>query len=315
MKHVFIVNPAAGRRDQTELIRQKLADFPEYDWEVYVTRQVSDATRYVRDWCSLHSEPVRFYACGGDGTLNEVVNGAYGFPQAAVSCYPCGSGNDFVKYYGGTGRFLDIKQLLDAPEQSIDLLRVGGRFSVNMVNFGFDTTVARTMEKMRRSRLFGGKRAYYVGILRALLVAMKTGCLVQADGELLNDGQILLCSAANGSHVGGSFCPAPRARNDDGWMEVCLVRPLRRISFLRLVKHYANGTHLTSEQCRPYLVYRRAKHLKVSNGRDFAIILDGEIVAGNDFDIDIVPRAIRFAVPGSPAVGETSVPAAVQAGR
>ena len=119
MKHIFILNPAAGRINSFERIEGELKQVYAaggLDYQIYETKAPGDATAYIRDYCRMHDEPVRFYACGGDGTLNEVVNGAVGFPQASVGCYPCGSGNDFVKYYGGKQHFLNLQaQIFHRP--------------------------------------------------------------------------------------------------------------------------------------------------------------------------------------------------------
>ena len=130
MKHIFILNPAAGRINSFGTIEAELKQVYAaggLDYMIYETKAPGDATAYIRDYCRENPEPVRFYACGGDGTLNEVVNGAVGFPQASVGCYPCGSGNDFVKYYGGQKHFLNLQAQIDATEQTIDLIRVGNR--------------------------------------------------------------------------------------------------------------------------------------------------------------------------------------------
>ncbi|MBO5790714.1 MAG: hypothetical protein J6R40_06110, partial [Clostridia bacterium] len=182
MKHIFIVNPIAGAKNSTAVIREKLAEYKDYDITVYETENAKDATEYIRAYCRAHSEPVRFYACGGDGTINEVADGIYGFPHASMSCYPCGSGNDYVRYYGGKERFLDFKALMDAPDEEVDLMRIGDRVSVNVVNFGFDTVVARTMNRVRRKKIIGGRNSYYSGIVYALFKGMKTKCTVTADG-------------------------------------------------------------------------------------------------------------------------------------
>lgn len=300
MKHIFIVNPAAGKVDDTERIRAELAGYRDrYDCDIYVTKAPGDATDFIRTYCAEHpGEEVRFYACGGDGTLNEVVNGAVGHPSVSVSCYPSGSGDDFVKYYGGREGFLDIGSLLEAPDEEIDLLSVNGLYSLNVTNFGFDTKVCKTMIRVKRKKIIGGKRAYITGVVTALITAMKNACKVYADGELLNPkGKILLCTLSNGSYVGGGFCCAPRSDNRDGLMEVALFRPLSRFTFVKLLPVYTKGEHLDDKRFQKYLTYRQAKKVHIDAPEGFAVTVDGEIVDGTSFDIEIVPRAIRFAAP------------------
>jgi len=298
MKHYFIVNPAAGKTDSFKALTEKLKTIAT-DYEIYSTKEKGDAVRFIKERCEEMSyERLRFYACGGDGTINEVINGAYGYENAEVSCYPCGSGNDFIKYYGGKERFLDVEELISATAAPIDLIKVGERYSVNVVNFGFDTYACKIMNEIKKKPLIGGRNAYYSGVIKALLFAMKSKAKVYADGELLNEkGEFLLCSAANGKYYGGSFCCAPRSDNTDGLMEVCLIKPISRIRFLTLVKAYENGEHLDSRRFGDIMVYRRAKKLEIKTETKFLAAIDGEITEGQNFTCEIIPNGINFAVP------------------
>lgn len=296
MKHIFILNPNAGHGTAEKDLKHRLSQTP-FDWQLYTTTAGGDAGKFIREWCDTHTEPVRFYACGGDGTVHEVANAIYGYPQASMSCYPIGSGNDFVKYYGGKERFLDPTALCSAPETSIDLLRVNDRYAINACHFGLDSCVAFMMDKIRHKKIIGGKRAYPISILYAILKGMRHKATISADGELLCDKNFLLCTAANGSHVGGSYCCAPRSDNQDGFMEVCLVRPLSRFRLLSVIKKYKAGTHLDDPSLEKYIVYRRCKTMHVTAPDGFVISLDGEIHHLLEFTVEIVPSAIRFAVP------------------
>ncbi len=300
MKFIFVVNPFAGAGGTEDKIRSAIARLPEKDdCEIYVTKAPGDATEFVRSTCKKHAkERLRFIACGGDGTINEVFSGAVGADNVSLTCYPCGSGNDFVKCFGGAEAFLDVAALIRAPEQKLDVLKVGDRYSINVTNFGFDTTVAITVNKEREKTGHGSKSAYTRGIVIALIKSMKTKCKVWADGELLNpDGKILLCTAANGQYVGGSFKCAPKARTDDGFVEVCIVKPISRIRFFRTIKPYTNGEHIDSEGMKDIVIYRRAKKVSVEAPEGFAYSLDGEIIHENKFTVGIVEKALRFAAP------------------
>lgn len=312
MKHVFIINPAAGKENSYEEIRQALETLERpVDYELYETQAPGDATAFIRNYCATHTDPVRFYACGGDGTLNEVVNGAVGFAHASVGCYPCGSGNDFVKYYGGKRVFLNVKELVEAPEESIDLMRVGNKYAINATHFGFDSCVAKTMMNVRRKKLIGGKNAYTTGVVVGLLKAMKNACKVYVDGELLNPkGTILLCTVANGQYVGGSFRCAPRSLDNDGLLEVCLVHPVSHLTFLKLIGDYTKGTHLGNPKFDKLIEYRRGKTVQIEAPEGFLYSFDGELIAQNRFVVEVVPEALRFAVPktAKPLVGDAHPP-------
>ena len=108
MKHIFIVNPASGKGNASQIIYSSLSSLgKDFKCSVYLTKGKGDAEQYIKKYLSTHANEVRFYACGGDGTINEVVNGIATFPQASMSVYPCGSGNDLIKCFGNKEDFLD----------------------------------------------------------------------------------------------------------------------------------------------------------------------------------------------------------------
>ena len=313
MKHIFIINPAAGKQNSFETVRAELdALEAPIDYEIYCTQGIGDATAYIRNYCNTHTERVRFYACGGDGTLNEVVNGAVGFPHASVACYPCGSGNDFVKYYGGKSVFLDLKELVTAPDEYIDLMCVDGKYAINATHFGFDSCAAKIMTRVRRMRLIGGKNAYTTGVVVGLFKAMKNRCKVWADGELLNPkGYILLCTIANGQYVGGSYRCAPRSVDNDGMLEICLVHPVSIFTFIKVIGEYKSGAHLDNPKLRKFISYCRGKSVTIEAPDGFVYCLDGELVTKNKFTVEVAERALRFAVPrtAKPLPEEKHIPA------
>jgi diacylglycerol kinase (ATP) len=297
MKHLFIVNPAAGQSDASVGILKELNGMEDLDYELHITSFPGDATSFVRDYLAKHSDALRVYACGGDGTLNEVVNGTVGYPQASIGCYPCGSGNDFVKYYGGKEAFLDLKALIRGREETIDLIRVNERYAINACHFGLDSAVASKVTRYKQLPLVNGRLAYLMGVAWSLFFAMRTACSLVFDGEAVHEGDLLLCTLANGTHVGGSYRCAPRSSNKDGLLELCIVKPLSRLSFLRLAGVYKAGRHLDDERLKRHILYRRGKVLQLSGGERFSVSLDGEVIGGQHFTICACKQALRFIVP------------------
>lgn len=303
MKHVFVVNPKAGPTNSAPFIRQEVEKLSSrYDCEVYETKCMGDATEFIRRYLELNpSLPVRFYACGGDGTLNEVMSGVLGHANASISCYPCGSGNDFVKYYGGASRFMDLEALLEAKERCIDVLTDGERYSINVANFGFDYAVAKKMIEVKNKAFLKGKRAYTYGVVHSLFHAMKSKAKVYVDGKRLGEEDaLLLCTVSNGSYVGGSYHCAPLSDNEDGLLEICLVKPISVFRLLRLIGAYKKGQHLSNPKFADILYYVRGKEVEVLAEDDsFGYTMDGELVTSKQFTFRILPEAVRFAVPAS----------------
>ncbi len=298
MKIYFIVNPASGQGKAYRTIEKKLEDVS-FEYEIYMTEGPLDATRFVKEKCEEYKdETLRFIACGGDGTLNEVVNGAYGYENAEISCCPCGSGNDYVKYYG-SDNFTDVNALVTAPAYPVDLIKVGDTYSINVVNFGFDTCVLKTMLKVKRMKIIGGRNAYNTGVVTAVITAIKNKAELYADGELLNkDGKFLLCTVANGSYIGGRFCCAPKSKNNDGLIDVCAFKPLSRFKLVKLIDAYEKGEHLDDPRFKLIVKYRRCRKLEVVAPEGFSISVDGELREINKFTCEIVPSAVKFAAPG-----------------
>ncbi len=298
MKHIFIVNPAAGANDSTKVIKACLEEHHhDIDFEVYTTKFAGDATQYIKSVLSNSTQEYRFYACGGDGTLNEVINGSFGYENASVSVYPCGSGNDYIKYYGDIEDFSDLDSLINATALPVDVLKIGDKYAINAIHFGLDSFVLKTMLKVRRYAVIGGKNAYTTGVLTAFIGGMKTSCNIVADGEAIGGNNLLLCTLCNGKYVGGGYKCAPRSLNDDGLIELCYVKPVSRLKFLRLMNTYKNGGHLNDPRFSKYLTYKRVKSIELSSQKGAYISIDGELERIHHSTVEIIPKAINFAIP------------------
>lgn len=312
MKHVFVVNPCAGKQDCGDFIASA-ADVAEIDAELYGTTEPRDATRFVRQWLAEHpDDKVRFYACGGDGTLNEVVTGVVESGESArveLGCYPCGSGNDFVKSLGD--EHPSIEALCSASSIAVDVIRIqtltvnqgsgesssGVYYSINTLNFGFEAAVCRTMGKVRRWPLIGGGLAYTTGIVHSLLRERRHRCKVTVDGNLWYEGELMLLSLANGQWAGGGFHCAPRADFSDGMIEVMGIVPLAVPRFAGLIKYYKNGELLDREELRGITHYTRGRCVTIEAGYNDVIAADGEVFYGTRFDIECLHNAVNFIKP------------------
>ncbi len=301
-KHIFVVNPIAGKGKQALLVTEQIERFRRsYDIEVYFTKRKGDASEFIRSRLESGSsdEMYRFYICGGDGSLNEAVNGVMrsGRDNYALCVYPAGSGNDFVKAVGGAERYSDVGRLLEGSVERIDVIKAGTYYAANAVHFGFDSCVAKVMNSVRDKKLIGGKHSYTTGVACAFLTAMRSECTLIADGEVLNYGDFLLCTIANGKYVGGRYKCAPYSEYDDGLLEVCLVKPVSRVRFLKLMGYYERGEHIDSELFRDIIVYRRAKKLELSAATGFCYSLDGELINESNVNIEVLHKALNFIMP------------------
>ena len=297
MYYCFIINAEPSKAGNADRIQADINNLEQpIEYEIYRTTSEKSATEFVREYCEAHKEQETcFVACGGDGTINEVATGMIGAPNKHLAVLACGSGNDFVKYYEGKD-FLSVSNLVNGTPHKIDILKIGqDRYSINVCNFGFDSVVASAANRLSRK---GWSNPYRWGIVKAIFCGRFNPIQVKADGELLNQGKrMLLCTLGNNNHVGGEFFCSPRAKNDDGLIEVGYCKTTTLLGFLGLLKIYTIGNHLDDPKASKHFIYRQSKTVDVHCDKEIELCLDGEMLPGNDFHIEIIPSAISFIIP------------------
>ena len=301
IKHVFIVNPAAGKgekqaglREQIDFVCQKM----DVDYEIHTTTCCGETTEYVRSCCLQHPDTeLRFYACGGDGTVSETVNGAYGFANAAVGVIPVDTDNDLVRNFEGNEAFLDVAAQLQGEVTELDLLQYNGKLCTNMVNIGFDCEVVKQTAKLKRSKLIPGSMAYIAGLVITLIRKPGVKARVSLDGGEEQQRHMLLTAVANGSWCGGGFHSTPLALLDDGVMDVLLIKNVTRIRFLTLVKLYKTGTFIDNKKAREVIGYVKCERIRYSFDATQSICVDGEIDEVDELEISVARNALRFVLP------------------
>ena len=300
MKHIFIINPKAGRVDKVEAITNELIDKgKDIDYEIYVTKAQGDGAVYTRHYLETHpiDEMYRFYACGGDGSLHDVVNGAVGYSNAEVACYASGSGNDFVKNFGGIDKFKRLEDIIAGEAHCIDLLKVADKYCINILNYGFDGEVTFAMQKYKRWPLVSGPMSYNLAVFRCLISKMSTPMKLILDDEVVFDDRGLLCAIANGYCYGGGFYCAPDAVVDDGLIDVCLVKRVSRLKAAGLMKKYKRGEHVDDPNLQHLLIYKKCKKVTIESPRPVAYAIDGETYRHAQVSLEMVPQALNFVVP------------------
>lgn len=301
MKHIYIVNPAAGKKDSTESLSEKIKayylgdDMPEL--EIYQTTGVGDATRFVREYCRANpQQEVRFYACGGDGTFSEVAGGAVGFANAAVGLIPVGTGNDFMRGFEIGEYFMDISAQRDGQVIRLDMIRCNDYYGVNLLNTGFDCEVVVKTSEIKRKKWVPRSMAYGLGV--ALELIRKPGVTVElsVDGGEVQKRELLLCAIGNGARYGGGFTPLPFASVSDGQLDFCFVKNVSRLKFVSLVGTYKKGTHVIPQNA-DILEYGRCRRVHMSFAQEQNVCLDGEVRQMKECDIEVIPGGLHFVLP------------------
>ncbi len=302
MKHIFVVNPCAGKQDSTTIVTQKVeayaSNHPDFDYQIYVTQSPGDATRWTRQWCADHPDhPVRFYACGGDGTLNEVVSGIIGFPNVQVTVHANGSGNDYIKYYATHNDFNDLDRLVEGVPHPVDVMKVNDRYSINVCNFGFDAMVCKIGNDVRRKPIIGGKHSYTTGIIRSIFTSRSNYVRMTVDGEPFYDGYMLLCTLGNGRYNGGNYMCAPLSKNDDGLIEINLFKRMSLFKFASLINEYSQGTHINRPDVQKLMHYRQGTLVEMASPDPFWLVIDGEMLHSNHYRVQNIKHAVTFVSP------------------
>ena len=294
MKHLFIINPAAGSRDRTAdytaEIRRLCAGL---DYAIAVSAAPGECRRLARE-AARTGEEVRIYACGGDGTLNEVINGAVGFDNAAVTHFPGGSGNDMIKMFSETAPFSDLERLLDCDEARFDLIRCNETHSVNILSMGLDARIGMEMARYKKLPLLSGHGAYLASTLVNLIKGISQHFVITLDdGTRLDDKFTLIC-ACNGRWYGGGFNPVPDAEPDDGLLEVLVVKKVSILTASRVIGKYKAGQY---RQLPELISHHRCKSLTIACDKPSVVNVDGEAVFTDEAKITTLPRALRFFYP------------------
>lgn len=295
MRHIFIINPTAGKKNCTaELMAmaKRLGANHHVDVECILTRSPGHATECVRTIAQT-GDSVRFYVCGGDGTVNEVVNGIAGIPTAAMTCIPVGTGNDFLKNFGEKAAlFADAENLWGGKQFALDTIECNGRLALTIACSGFDAQVAEDVHTYGKSPMLGGQGSYIASLaVNFLLRGLDHKWTVTIDGKTFN-GNYALAAVCNGRHYGGGFMPVPQARMDDGLLNVLLMDRINRATFLRFVGSYKNGDH---EKFTQYAHVAEAKEIIISSDRDEIVTcLDGEILRGKRIEMRVSSKKVNF---------------------
>ena len=295
MTHLFIINPAAGSRDRTKQYSEaihKICGKRGLDYRIEVSGAPGECARLARQAAET-GEQYRIYACGGDGTLNEVVAGAAGFDNVAVTVFSGGSGNDFVKLFSEPEAFFQLERLLDAEETTFDLIKCNDDFSINICSVGLDARIGTDVANYKRIPLLSGFRAYAVSTLVNVIRGIAEHYTVEVDGQTVDKEMTLIC-ICNGQYYGGGFHPVPEADPTDGLLDVLLIEKVSRLKVAQVIGKFKDGRY---KELPKLVRHIKTDRLTIRCDRPSAINLDGELRISDVVDIRVADEKIRFFYP------------------
>jgi len=290
MKIKLIINPEAGRKKTEKVIpaiKEILRD-KKLDFDIDVTRRPGEAIHLSQN-AAKNNFPI-IVAIGGDGTVNEVVNGMID-SESALGVIPLGFGNDFAK---GMGIPFKLQEacfaLSDGVIKHIDIGKINNRYFVSGLGIGFDAWVAWESRKIRQ--FFPSRWVYLYTAIKGLFRCKPTLVNINLIDRRW-DKKVLLVAVGNGRSCGGGFLLTPEAQFDDGLMDVCIVEG---VSKLRLFIHFPKalkGTHIRL----PYVTTLKTERLTIDSSSLLLAHADGEILEDRFYQIEILPRKLRVIIP------------------
>lgn len=295
MKHLFIINPAAGSKDRTEQYRRKIETIcgqQGLDYAIAVSNAPGHCTELARQ-AAQSGEEYRIYACGGDGTLNEVVSGVVGYDNVAVTMFCGGSGNDFVKIFNETEPFRDLNQLLDCKEVNFDLVRCNDDISLNICSVGLDARIGIDVANYKRLPLLSGFRAYVASTVVNVIRGIAEPYQVEINGEKIDGEQTLIC-ICNGRYYGGGFNPVPEADPADGLLDVLVIKKVSRLLVPKVIGKYKSGRY---KELSHLVRHYKTDKLRITCQKPTCVNLDGEGRMAEVLDISIAKEKLRFFYP------------------
>jgi len=332
MKHIFIINPAAGKGKIERTLLPRIIEASKrlnIDYEIHRTLGPGDAEQFIKRRCKGRNteriqgidaelikddlitdkseDILRFYSCGGDGTLNEVINGAFGNQNVEVAMIPAGTGNDFPRNFGSLDDFNDIKEQILGQAKPIDIIRYhqtaedgeisSPRYGINVLNIGIDSNVADLAGNFKTYPFIPISLSYVLGIVVALWKKEGVNLEICLDDGEIHKGNFMLIAIGNGAYYGGGYNGLPYASVDDGLIDVSIVKEMSRITLVKLLNKYKEGKHLEDPATANLVAYRQCKGLTISSRSAEKLSVDGEISKIRKLELEIIPHGINFSVP------------------
>lgn len=292
MNHLFIINPVAGKGKSIKYLSEIKKAFKERN-DVCITeltKRPGHATEIVKSY--IARDNFRVYSVGGDGTLNEVLNGMVG-SESNLAVIPSGSGNDFIRNiipHSGMKDILD--RTIRGKEELVDVAKVNDKYFLNISSMGFDAEVVYNTQKIKKFPGMPGKLSYITGIFVTLFKYNNNHMKICIDGKYM-ETKFLLVAVANGRYYGGGMLPAPTAKIDDGMFDICLIEDKSKLDILYFLPKFVKGEHANVEG----VSFHKGKKIKIQCTKKVAINIDGEIDKTSEATYEIIPKGIKIVKP------------------
>jgi diacylglycerol kinase (ATP) len=311
----LILNPVAGTDEGATLVARINEALREQVGELDITITAGPDDAWHAAERAARDGETRFFVAGGDGTLNEVVNGVHAAGRLADAVFgvlPLGTGNDFAAALGIPPDVdAALKVLAQGRPVTVDVGRLDDRVFVNVSAGGFVAEVSETVTPELKT--IAGRLAYLIGGAQTLLSyePVRARLDPRGDSHVRNPGpphadrpgvdvavgpfefDLYLFAVCNSRLIGGGRLIAPEAVIDDGWLDVCVIETMPTLEFVALLRQVARGDHLHD----PRVTYFRTRDLRLEFDRVIKVNTDGQVLDARSCHYTVLPRATQFLAP------------------
>jgi diacylglycerol kinase (ATP) len=303
----LIVNPMSGAESASShlaLINERLREHVG-TMDIVMTVAAGDAARAAA--AAVRDGYDHLFVAGGDGTLNEVVNGVgatpAGFETVTFAVIPLGTGNDFATALGIPPDIEGaLSAILGGQSVKVDVGRLNDRYFINVSAGGFIAEVSDAVDP--KLKTVTGKLAYLIGGAQVLFSHEPVAARVRTSSGRDTQATLTLFAVCNSRLIGGGRLIAPEALIDDGLFDVCLIEDMPMIDFLALLRQVANGEHVGDDR----VAYFRTPDLELTFARPTKVNTDGEVLEATSCRYRLLPAALRIIAPVARAATQIPPP-------
>ncbi len=307
-KWYVIVNPKAGsnkcQEDWPEI--KALMEKNGFDFEFVLTEYQRHAIRLVQD--AIEKDFRNFISVGGDGTLNEVINGIFlkhqnVLPDIKLGVITVGTGNDWGRTHHMPADYANMVEVIKSGNlYSHDIGKAKYRFGkedenryfINIAGMGFDAMVANKVNVMKEKG-YRGLMVYMYSLLTSLFGFKPTRLVIYSEGKMIYSDSTFLASIGICRYNGGGMMLLPDAIPNDGLFDLTIIRKVSRLKVVANIKNVFDGSFV------------KIKEVERFQGKSFTVIsdppnilqleTDGESLGNSPLDFEVLPRAINMIVP------------------
>lgn len=299
MIHIFIINTVAGRESCADKIRERLSSITDIQYFIFSTRYENEESEIVRRALEIfEGEQLRFYVCGGAGTMHKILNGFENLDPVQIAYYPCGFSNDFIKAFGDDAeRFYDLEELIRGDILDVDYIKTNHGIALNAFSFGLDSYVAENFAKIRPLKSISNILPALVSSIMGIMFAKLVDVDVSIDTVRINE-KVSEVFFGNGITLNGRLFFDDHADLDDGRARVCILPPKRGLEIAPFFVYTAKKDIESLKEGALVYAMSRKLSVKSKNGEPLIVNMDG--VLYKDFDeweVEIMPKSLHLIVP------------------